>query len=114
GDMLASGRNGVPTDYTEALKWFIRIAETGDVCMMVQLAEWYQRDDFLVTTKNYGEALKWYRRAAEAGDTRTMWTLGLLHQHGGCGLAKNLTEAIRWYRRAFAAYPDYATNFASI
>jgi hypothetical protein len=58
--------NGVPQDYTEAVKWWLVAAEQGDTGSQISLGECYE-GGFGVEI-SYAEAMKWYGKAAERGN----------------------------------------------
>ena len=60
GDMYAHGA-GVPWDYQEAVKWYRRAAEGGDVGARHKLGLMYESGEGV--PKNEREAEKWYRKA---------------------------------------------------
>lgn len=56
---------GVPQSYEEAVKWFRRAAESGDV--QGQLAMGSMHEEGTGVTTNLVEARRWYRMAADQG-----------------------------------------------
>lgn len=49
-------------NYTEAMKWFLKIADLGYDAVEFNLGICYEK------TKNYAEAIKWYTKAAYQGN----------------------------------------------
>ncbi|MDA7673993.1 sel1 repeat family protein, partial [Akkermansiaceae bacterium] len=62
GRMYASG-NGVPQDYSEAVKWFRMAAEQGDARGQHRLGVMYELG--YGVPQDYAEATKWIRKSAE-------------------------------------------------
>ena len=84
---------GVPQDYTEALKWFHKAAEQGDVNAQYNLGQMY--DKGLGIPQDYTEAIKWYRKVAEQGDADAQHTLGIMYRFGR-GVARDYVQAYAW------------------
>jgi TPR repeat protein len=80
GGMYRHGE-GVPQNYTEALKWFRKAAEQGDARGQVNLGGMYHYGEGV--PQSDAEALRWYRRAAEQGNTLGLFNLGGMY-HSGC------------------------------
>ena len=79
GELYANGW-GVPQNDIEALKWFQRAAEQGDVLAQNRLGMMYEFG--LGVPENKTEAVKWYHRAAEQGDWAAQVSLeGIEAQH---------------------------------
>ena len=96
GAMYDTG-SGVPQDDAEAVKWYRRAADHGDVLPSSMLGVMY--DDGRGVPQDYAEALKWYRRAADQGDAAAQYSLGFAYASGQ-GVLQDFTEARQWYRRA--------------
>lgn len=84
---------GVAKNENEALRWYRKVAEQGDITEQYRLGLKYE------DAKDYAEAMKWYRMAAEQGDMAAQDKLGNMH-YRGYGVEKNYTEAMKWYRKA--------------
>jgi tetratricopeptide (TPR) repeat protein len=84
---------GVPQDYDEAIKWFRKAADLGDVTAMLNLSAYYDE------TQNEAEAFKWYRKAAELGDVYSISCIAYCYETG-YGVSVDLAEALKWYRKA--------------
>ena len=100
GIMLAKG-DGIPQDYAEAAKWFMRAAEQEHAAAHV-----YARHNLGILHAEgdgveYDEekAAKFFRYAAEHGVVQARFNLGYLH-HNGRGILQNDAEAEKWYRGA--------------
>ena len=97
GEDFFYGRNGVVRDYTEAVKWYRKAAEQGDVNAQCELGRMY--DHGWGVEQNYAEAVKWYRKAAEQGHAIAQRNLGMMYANGE-GVTKDAVEAVKWYRKA--------------
>lgn len=96
---LQTNSDGVPQDYTEAVKW-TKAAEQGDAQAQTWLGAMYYDG------KDYKEAVKWLTKAAEQGDPKAQFWLGKIYEDGK-GVIENYTEAIKWYKKA--SEQGYAT-----
>ena len=54
---------GIPLDYRDALQWYTRAAEQGDVNAQVHIAWMYEVGEGV--PQDYQEAAKWWRLAAD-------------------------------------------------
>ncbi len=86
--------NFLPKDGTNALSWYRRAAELGDVESQVQLGYLLSKDGI-----NPMEATKWFRAAAEEGNATAQHNLGSAYLNG-IGVKKNPEEAVSWFRKA--------------
>jgi len=106
---------GVPQDYTEAVKWYSKAAERGNPQAQSNLGSMYYRG--LGVSKNGAEAVKWYRKAAEQGLAKSQYLLGLLYAKGH-GVPRDIVLAHMWFSLAAAngskngsKYRDKAATF---
>ncbi|KAL3649790.1 hypothetical protein CASFOL_006193 [Castilleja foliolosa] len=82
-------------DKDEAVVWYNKAAEFGDVAGQCNLAIAILQ----AVRPNYKEAIELLYKASVAGHARAQYQLALcLHQ--GRGVEKNLQQAARWYQRA--------------
>ncbi|MFA6561029.1 MAG: tetratricopeptide repeat-containing serine protease family protein [Verrucomicrobiia bacterium] len=88
---------GVPQNYSEALKWFQKAAEQGFAPAQSELG--YMHEQGHGTTVNFDEAVKWYRKAADQGLPLGMNNVGSMYDQGR-GVSQNLVEAAKWFRQA--------------
>ena len=123
GTMFFLGDGG-PRDGAEALKWWLRSANSGCRPAQLELSRVFlgiKRDDLphnitgyeiIPVTPDPHKALDWLRRAAEQGDAEATRNLGTLLSSGNakwpencaplpdnCVLPQNFPEAIMWFRR---------------
>lgn len=111
GEIYYIGR-GVKKNHSEALRWYIKAAERGNVDAKIwfqrvaeqgdteaQLKLGYMFYEGLGVPKNYILALKWYKKAAEHGNVQAMYSLGGMYYYGD-GIEDDDAEAAKWYKRA--------------
>jgi TPR repeat protein len=111
GEIYYIGR-GVKKNHSEALRWYIKAAEHGNVDAKIwfqrvaeqgdaeaQLKLGYMFYEGLGVPKNYILALKWYKKAAEQGNVQAMYSLGEMYYYGD-GVEDDDAEAAKWYQRA--------------
>jgi hypothetical protein len=109
GGLYIDGQQGVPQNYTEAVKWFRRAADQGLADAQFKLGVAYDRGQG--APQDYEEAIKWYRKAAEQGLAQAQDALGLSFTVGN-GVLQDYEEAIKWYRKA--AEQGYANSQAAL
>ncbi len=88
---------GVNQDYTEAIKWYRKAAELGDVDGQCNLGQMYYYGKGI--NQDYTEAIKWYRKAAEQGSAFGQVILGYMYENGK-GISQDYSEAVKCYRKA--------------
>ena len=97
---------GVSKDEDEAVKWFTKAAEQGNV-----RAQWHLGHVYRFGTgagiKDVNEGLKWWHKAAEGGEARAQWVLGAIYSTHEkeedayrTGLIKDDREAVKWLRKS--------------
>lgn len=84
-------------NYAEAVKYYRKAAELGNVDAQTTLGWMY--DQAKGVRRNYAEAAKWYRKAAEQGYAYAQNELGVLY-YNGQGVKRNYGEALKWFRKA--------------
>ncbi len=84
-------------DYKEAVKWYRRSADKGNVAAQYALGRMYENG--MGVAQNYEEAVMWYRRSAERGKAAAQYALGRMYENG-MGVAQNYEESAKWYRKA--------------
>ena len=104
GLMYDIGR-GVPKDWREAAKWYLKAAEQGDTKAQKNLGVMYRSGKGVV--KDEKEAVKWYRKAAEQGDAGAQTNLGAMYYNGG-GILEDYETAYAWFNIAAANGDEYA------
>ncbi len=85
-------------NYAEALKWYRRGADLGDVSAQTHLADLYFYGHGV--EKNYAEALKWLLPSARNDYAFAQYKIGQVYQTGDRTVRKDLVKAIEWFERA--------------
>jgi TPR repeat protein len=94
---MYSHGEGVPQDYSEALRWRHKAADQGYAAGEAGLGYMYLHGQGVAQA--YAEALRWYRKAADQGDANAQTTLGFMYEQGQ-GVSQDYSEGLRWYQRA--------------
>jgi TPR repeat protein len=89
--------NGVPQDYTEAIKWYRRAAKQGQASAQCNLGQMYYHGKGVRT--NLPEALKWFLKAANQDDASAQYNLGIIYDFGE-GVKTNHAESLNWFLKA--------------
>ena len=110
GNIYYNG-NGVPQDYAEAVAWYRKAPEQGDMKAQHNLGNMYYYGKGV--PQDYAEAVKWYRKSAEQGDSYAQNNLGNMYYNGE-GLQQNYSEAMRWYLKAAAQGEKYAQHILGV
>jgi hypothetical protein len=109
--------HGVPQDYAEAVRWYLKAAEQG-----VDLAQTYlggMYDQGRGVPQDYAEAAKWFRRAADRGVALAQFCLGTMYDEGTTG-SRDYVQAHMWVNLAASRarggdqmkYADYRDRLA--
>jgi TPR repeat protein len=93
------GFSGLPSDVSEAIKWYRAAAEQGDAYGQYNLGAVYANGEGM--PKDDAEAVKWWRMAADQGLANAQYNLGFMYADGR-GVPKDDAEAVKWYRAAAA------------
>lgn len=96
GQMLLSG-HGVGQNQTEALRWFERAAQAGDLEALNMVGRCFEMG--WGTARDAAQAAVCYRQAAEADHLWASFNLGMLCYEGE-GAPVDHTEALHWFLRA--------------
>lgn len=88
---------GVAPDFVEAVQWYRRAAEQGDVTAQRTLGAMYETGRGVA--QDLAEAVRWYRRAAEQVGVLPLTTLDAMYEDGR-GVAQDFGETVHWVRRA--------------
>ena len=72
---------GVPQDYTEAMKWYRLAAEQGNAVGQYNLGLMYRKGEGV--PQDDAEAVKWYSLAAEQGYYKAQHNLAAVQGHKG-------------------------------
>lgn len=93
------GRDGVEQNFTEAARWYERLAKRGDAHAQTSLGLMYARG--YGVEKNLQTAHRWWSFAAAQNDLGAQYNLGLSYSRGE-GVAQDFKRAADWYGKAAA------------
>jgi TPR repeat protein len=96
-EMFYVGRGGVEQNFTEAARWYEKLAKQGDARAQTSLGLMYARG--YGVPKNLETARRWWSFAALQNDPGAQFNLGLLYSRGE-GVPEDLPQAAQWYNRA--------------
>ncbi len=112
GDFYFNGEH-VGKDYTEAIKWYKKAAEKGNVSAMCNLGICYQYGfGASINDENLALAIEWYKKAADQGYARAQYHLGNCYENQKIDdkikdkaqrdalTAKHREQAFPWYKKA--------------
>ena len=103
---------GVPQNFTEALKWYRLSASQGNAAAQNNLGVMYLNGSG--TSRNFFEGAKWIQMSANQGYAKGEMNLGLLFAKG-TGVARNTASAVYWMRKgAEQGDPDAAEKMGEI
>jgi TPR repeat protein len=88
---------GVPQDYSEAVRWFRKAADQGLAKAQHNIGGMYAKGHRV--PQDYSEAVKWYRKAADQGYAGAQLNLGFLYANG-FGVTQDYSVAVNWYGKA--------------
>jgi TPR repeat protein len=91
--------NGVPKDYSEAVRWWRKAADQANLSAQYNLGWCYYFGEGVGT--NYSEAVKWFREPAEYGHGKAQLGLGGCYANGR-GVPEHHIEAYKWLNLAAA------------
>lgn len=94
---IYDNEQGVKRDFVQAVKWYSKAAEQGDVNGQFRLGVMY--DNGYGVKQNYKEAIRWYGKSAEQGSEEGQCNLAIMYEFGQ-GIAIDINEAVRLYRLA--------------
>lgn len=89
GDQSPAGLLGDEGEEDQAVQWYRKAADAGNVAAMVSLGALLRKQD------KEDQAMQWYRKAADAGDATAMANVGALLAEQG-----EEDQAMQWYRKA--------------
>lgn len=96
GTVFQEGR-GVPQDYGEAFRWYLRSAAAGDALAESHIGYFYGSG--LGVARNDERAAFWYRRSAEQGFAYAEYNFARLLVEGQ-GMPHDPAQAVAWYEKA--------------
>ena len=92
---------GVPTDMTQAAKWWQEAAELGHAGAQYNLGYMYYRGHFLGEhfVGDAAEAIRWWQKAAAQGHAGAQYSLGFMYRNGQL-VSRDDVKAAEWYQQA--------------
>jgi TPR repeat protein len=97
GAIFYYGIGGIPIDYEEAAKLYIKAAVKGDDDGMWRLARCYQKGKGV--EQNHQIAFEWFKQSADKKNSNGLYGLGVCY-HYGYGVEKNYKRAVELYEKA--------------
>lgn len=91
------GREGAEQSFTEAARWYLKLAQQGDRRAQTTLGLMYARG--YGVKKDPAEAFRWWNFAAAGNDPGAQYNLGLAYATGD-GVAQDFAQAAQWYDKA--------------
>jgi TPR repeat protein len=91
-----SGR-GVAKDYKQAIHWFTKSAEQGNVIAQATLGYIYLKGEGV--PQDHAQAIEWLKKAAEQDDTEAQRILGAVYL-GSSGVPGDSKQALFWLTKA--------------
>ena len=103
--------DGVERDYREAVKWYRKAAEQGNIYAQNNLGSCYYYGNGVL--QDYEEAVKWYQESARQGMSIAQNFLGDCYLNGK-GVSEDYGEAVKWYQEsARQGYPVAQNNLGN-
>ena len=93
---------GVPQDYKEAFKWYLRSAIQGNFNGQLYLGKMYETGQGV--PQDYKEAARLFRVSAEQEHDKAQFKMGNIFEEG-IVVSQNFSEAVKWY--ALSAEQDF-------
>lgn len=100
--VLCEHGQGVPTNYLQAVKWFLLAAKQGHATAQYNLGNMF--DTGRGVRQNYVSAVEWYRLAAEQGLAEAQNSLGTMYGTGQ-GVLPDYMQAHLWFNLAASRFP---------
>lgn len=91
------GRGGVEQDFSEAARWYEKLAKQGDARAQTSLGLMYARG--YGVAKNMDTARRWWSFAASQNDPGAQYNLGVIYSKGE-GVGQDYPQAAQWLDRA--------------
>ncbi|HXF67351.1 MAG TPA: tetratricopeptide repeat protein [Burkholderiales bacterium] len=96
-EMYYLGRGGAEQNFSEAARWYEKLARQGDPRAQTSLGLMYARG--YGVEKNLELARKWWSLAAAQNDPGAQYNLGVIYATGE-GVAQDFAQAAQWLARA--------------
>ena len=82
----------------EAIKWYSKAAEIGEVEYMKKMGYLYMQGGAI--GQDYSKAMFWHKKAAEKGDAGAMVSVGYIYLYGYGDVGKDTATAEMWFEKA--------------
>ena len=105
--VMYAKRQGVPQDYTEAVRWYRLAADQGEAFAQADLGVMYAKGQGV--PQDYTKAVRWYRLAAAQGIAAAQYNLGVLYAKGQ-GVPQDYVQAHMWLSLATAQGDKMASD----
>jgi TPR repeat protein len=99
-------------DYKQAIDWYTKAANQGNVTAELDLASLYRDGRGKLFARDVEQAAAWYRKAADQGDEGAQGTLGMLYTLGQ-GVPQSDVEAYYWLDLAAAVKGPNQAQYAA-
>lgn len=96
-EMYYRGRGGVEQNFSEAARWYEKLAKQGDARAQASLGLMYARG--YGVEKNLQIAHKWWLFAAAQNDPGAQYNLGVIYSQGE-GVTQDFPQAAQWLSKA--------------
>lgn len=96
-DAYYVGRDGVEQNFSEAARWYEKLAKQGDIRAQTTMGLMYSRG--YGVKKDSQVAHRWWNFAAAQNDPGAQYNLGLSFANGD-GVAQDYERAVQWYSKA--------------
>lgn len=96
-EMYYLGRGGVEQNFSEAARWYEKLARQGDPRAQTSLGLMYARG--YGVARNMETARKWWNFAAAQNDPGAQYNLGVIYSRGE-GVEQDYARAAQWLRLA--------------
>jgi len=96
-EMYYVGRGGVEQDFSEAARWYEKLAKQGDPRAQTSLGLMYARG--YGVAKNMDAARRWWSFAASQNDPGAQYNLGVIYSQGD-SVPQDYVQAAQWLDRA--------------
>ena len=114
GNMYLEDFAYIKDNKLEAIKWFKKAADMGDVASMFNIGYTYYKDDYGAGFQDYSKAIEWFKKASDLGDTDAMNLIGICY-YDGTGVKQDFVKAVEYYKKASdKGNADAMSNLASM
>lgn len=98
GEDYFYGDNGKDRDINQAILYFKRAGELGNIDAMIRVADLYHKGEQIPTNKE--DAFFWYKKAAEFNDGYAYFQLGVYYENGYNVVEVNPSQAFNCFKQS--------------